>query len=99
MKSKITLILVLFGLQTFAQSDTVSAGSTSYSAGYEISETYGKVFRFSYDYGYTVIEGVQQPFKNSGLAVKSQWISSNVKVYPNPSIGPITIEAPIGFQQ
>jgi|GEM_PF-3696411 len=100
MKSKITLILVLFGLETFAQSNIVSAGSTSYSAGYEISETYGQVFRFysTLSNNFTLIEGIQQPFINSNRVSIKEWVNQNIKVYPIPSTGELTIECPSGIE-
>jgi hypothetical protein len=83
-----------------AQSNFVSAGNTTLNAGYEVSQSFGQVFRFSHtlNNNFTIIEGVQQPFLTSGLALKENWVERNIKVYPIPSNGKLTIECPLGLQ-
>jgi hypothetical protein len=86
--------LVLNLLTAFAQSATVTAGGTATGSGGILTYTVGQIAdQKAEGNGQHIIEGVQQPYEIQTVGVDNYPnISLNAMVYPNPTVGNVSLK-------
>lgn len=83
----VSLILATFliPLHCLAQQTVVSGGGEAEGTGGSASYTIGQIFYHTHGTGYTVSEGVQQPYEISVITAISPDPGISLTVYPNPT--------------
>lgn len=93
-KTTFSILLCLLVLTGWAQSNTVTTGGSANGNGGSATYTVGQIaVQTLTDGNISLSEGVQQPFEISTVGIDEYpGISLYAKVFPNPTLGKLTLE-------
>jgi hypothetical protein len=95
MKKTTTVMIFFLSASVMAQERTTTSGNEATGAGGTVSYSVGLIdYTSNSGSGGSVSEGVQQPYKISGVGIEEWDMSIDLSIFPNPATEYITVVLP-----